>query len=108
MNQGDIVLAGIPQSDGEVKNRPIVLLKKLPKFEDFLVCGLSTQLHQEIKDFDEIIEPTPQNRLRQTSLIRLSFLAVVTQEQIRGVLGKISETTHRTLIERLTNYLLKS
>ncbi len=107
MNQGDILLASLPQADGEIKNRPIVLLKKLPGFGDFLVCGLSTQLHQKIESFDEIIAPTPQNRLRQTSLIRLSFLAVVSQEQIRGVLGKIPETTYRKLLERLTDYLLK-
>lgn len=105
MKEGNIVLAYLPQADGQTKARPIVLLRKLPKYDDFLVCGISTQLHQKIENFDEIIEPAPQNRLKQTSLIRLGFLSVVPQEQIKGVLGNIPEQLHEELLNRLANYL---
>lgn len=105
MREGEIVLANLPQADGEYKTRPVVLLRLLPRYNDFLACGVSTQLHQEIEGFDEIIEPTITHRLRQTSLIRLGFLATLPQEQIRGSLGAIPETLHRTLLERLANYL---
>ena len=46
MNEGDIALAPLPQADGQIKTRPVVLLRRLPPFGDFLVCGVSSQLHQ--------------------------------------------------------------
>ena len=39
MNEGDIALAPLPQANGQIKNRPVVLLRRLPPFGDFLVCG---------------------------------------------------------------------
>jgi hypothetical protein len=48
-------LAAIAQADGKHKNRPVLLLREMPKYGDFLVCGISTQLQQFIPDFDEII-----------------------------------------------------
>ena len=43
MNEGDLALAPLPQADGQIKNRPVALLRRLPPFGDFLVCGISTQ-----------------------------------------------------------------
>ncbi|HTR43934.1 MAG TPA: hypothetical protein VMH87_20165 [Pseudomonadales bacterium] len=57
MNEGDIALAPLPQADGQIKNRPVVLLRRLPPFGDFLVCGVSTQLQQRVESFDEMITP---------------------------------------------------
>ncbi len=80
MKEGDIVLINLLQSDGSYKIRPALILKLLPKYNDFLVCGISTQIHQYIKDLDEMLDENKTNfsatGLRQTSLIRLSFLAV--------------------------------
>ena len=45
----------VAQADGQIKNRPVVLLRRLPPFGDFLVCGISTQLHQRVTGFDEEI-----------------------------------------------------
>ena len=53
MNEGDIALAPLPQADGQIKNRPVVLLRRLPPFGDFLVCGVSTQRQPRVADFDE-------------------------------------------------------
>ena len=55
MNEGDVVLTPIPQADGLIKNRPVILLRQLPPFKDFLVCGVSTQLEKEVKGFDDLI-----------------------------------------------------
>ena len=55
MNEGDLALAPLPQADGQIKNRPVALLRRLPPFGDFLVCGISTQLHQRVAGFDEEI-----------------------------------------------------
>ena len=29
MNEGDVALAPLPQADGQIKNRPVVLLRRL-------------------------------------------------------------------------------
>jgi mRNA interferase MazF len=55
MNEGDVILASIPQADGVVKNRPALFLREMPPFGDMLVCGISTQIHQAVPDFDEVI-----------------------------------------------------
>ena len=31
MNEGDTVLVALPQSDGQVKNRPTLVLRKMPR-----------------------------------------------------------------------------
>lgn len=57
MKEGDIVLTPLPQADGQVKNRPAIVLRTMPPHGDLLVCGISTQLHQEVVGFDETIKP---------------------------------------------------
>jgi mRNA interferase MazF len=57
MKEADVALTPIPQADGTIKNRPVVLLRELPPYQDFLVCGISTQLHQEVVGFDDVISP---------------------------------------------------
>ncbi len=50
MKEGDVVLAALPQLVGKTKLRPVLLLRQLlPPYNDFLVCGISTQAHQLIK-----------------------------------------------------------
>ncbi|MEP6512567.1 MAG: hypothetical protein ABJA79_01765, partial [Parafilimonas sp.] len=41
--------------DASYKSRPALILKQLPKYNDFLVCGISAQISQYIHDCDEII-----------------------------------------------------
>lgn len=48
MKEGDIVLVDLPQSAGGSKLRPALILKQLPQYNDFLVCGISTQINQYI------------------------------------------------------------
>jgi hypothetical protein len=55
MKEGDVVLTPVPQADGSVKTRPAILLREFPPYRDFLVCGVSTQFHQEVKGFDETV-----------------------------------------------------
>lgn len=111
MKEGDAVIAAIPQANGGVKNRPTIILREMPPFQDMLVCGVSTRLHQEIKGFDEIIAPNDADfaasGLVGKSLIRLGFLAVVPQTQIAGVIGAISPERHRRLLKKLSDYLVQ-
>jgi mRNA interferase MazF len=110
MREGEIILANLPQADGSVKLRPVLLLKQLPGYNDFLVCGISTQLHQLIRDFDELIDEKNndfiQTGLRQSSIIRLGFLAVIPQSKIPGSIGRIDPALHRNLLERLARHLM--
>jgi mRNA interferase MazF len=111
MREGDIILTNLPQTDGNIKLRPVLLLKQLPGYNDFLVCGISTQLHQLNQNFDELIDEKNNNfiqtGLRQSSIIRLSFLAILPKNKISGSIGKIDPVLHKNLLKRLANYLLK-
>lgn len=55
MNEGDVVLTPVPQADGQLKPRPAVVLREMPRYRDLLVCGVSTRLHQLEEGFDEPI-----------------------------------------------------
>ena len=109
MKEADIALTPIPQTNGFIKNRPVVLLRQMPGFGDFLVCGISTQLHQEIKGFDDKIcladMDFPDTGLKAPSLIRLGFLAVLPPRNILGTIGFISAERHHLLLSRLCKYL---
>ena len=111
LKEGDIVLLPLQQSDGLLKNRPVLLLKKFPPHGDFLVCGISTQLKQQVIGFDFTINSNEpyfkQTGLLQTSLIRLGFLAMVPSNKIPGKIGIISANLRNELLMRLSNYLIK-
>ncbi len=111
MKESDVVIVAMPQADGSVKNRPTIILREMPPFQDMLVCGVSSQLRQEVKDFDEIISPADSDfaasSLIGKSLIRLGFLTVVPQSQIVGVIGSISSIRHQRLLKKLSNYLAR-
>jgi len=86
MNQGDVILTPVPQADGNLKNRPAIFLREMPPYRDVLACGVSTQLHQEVKGFDEVIRSTDSDfiatGLKTDSLIRLGFLAVLLRKVV--------------------------
>ena len=111
MNQGDVILTPVPQADGVVKNRPAIFLREMPPYRDVLVCGVSTQLHREVKGFDEVVQSTDSDfatsGLRRASLIRLGFLAVLPRSAVIGSVGAISSDRHRRLLKRLSDYLIR-
>ncbi len=55
MKACDVIIVPMPQADGVIKNRPAINLREMPPFRDVLVCGVSTQLRQAAKDFDEVM-----------------------------------------------------
>ena len=110
MKEGDVVIVPLPQADGSVKNRPAIILREMPPFRDVLICGVSRQLRQAVKDFDEIISHSDadfgSSGIREDSLIRLGFLAVVPRSKIAGTIGSISQERHKRLLQRLSVYLM--
>ena len=111
MKESEIVIAAFPQSDGSLKRRPALILREMPAFRDFLICGISTQLRQKVENFDEIISTTDEDfeesGLEADSLIRLGFLLVLPRNQVVGSIGSISKERHRRLLQNLSDYLLK-
>jgi mRNA interferase MazF len=51
MEEGEIIIT-VLDNDQSDKNRPALILRKAPRYNDYLVCGISSQLHEVIKDFD--------------------------------------------------------
>lgn len=109
MTESDVALARLPQADGLAKLRPVILLRQLPPFGDWLVCGVSSQLHQQAAGFDETIEPPhpdfARSGLKTASLIRLGFVTALSASQIVGSIGAISRDRHARLLEKLCGHL---
>jgi mRNA interferase MazF len=109
MKEGDVILTPIPQADGEIKNRPALFLRQMPPFNDALVCGISTQLHQKVEAFDQIINAQDadfvSSGLVQDSLIRLGFLAIIPRNRIIGSIGSVSPGRRKHLLQTLSEYL---
>ena len=104
-----MALTPLPQADGRAKLRPAGLLRQLPPFGDWLVCGVSTQLHHEAVGFDDLIEPSHPDftgsGLKAPSLIRLGFLAALPSTALLGDIGCISLERHERLLQRLGAFL---
>jgi mRNA interferase MazF len=111
MKEGDVILAPVAQADGAIKTRPAVILREIPPYKDFLVCGVSSQLNQIVQGFDEIIGPEDtdfvSSGLKTKSLIRLGFLAVLPRSRIIGSIGSISPERHKNLLKTLSDYLIQ-
>lgn len=93
ISEGQIVLFKFPQTDQrEGKIRPALVLRQLPgKSKDWLICMISSQLHQQLHGLDEVITPEDsdflQSGLKLPSVIRASRLAVVEWNILFGKLG---------------------
>lgn len=108
---GEIVLFRFPQTDLILGSlRPSLLIAPIPSsYDDWLVCMISSQLHQAIPNFDEIILKTDadfaQTRLKSESVIRLSRLAVVSETIFVGKLGEISPTRLKKVKDNLADWI---
>jgi len=96
IRDGQIVLFSFPQTDQVGgKLRPAVVLPSVPGARnDWLICMVSTQLHQQISEMDEVVRDTdsdfPQTGLKATSLVRVTRIAVVSADLLRGAIGIIA------------------
>lgn len=84
MNKGDIVLIPFPFTDltGN-KNRPAIIL--IATEIEVTVCFLTTQL-KRASEFDISIQPSKQNGLKKSSLIKLNKIATLEKDMILGKL----------------------
>jgi PemK-like, MazF-like toxin of type II toxin-antitoxin system len=108
---GQVVVFRFPQTDlEEGKLRPALLLGKLPgEYDDWLICMISSQTHQHIAGFDEIVKDSDkdfeQSGLKVTRVIRAGRLAVVSGEILLGAIGDISQERIHRIKQNLSNWL---
>lgn len=111
MKEGDVVILPMPIVGGGAKARPAIILREMPPFRDVLVCGVSTQLHLAVQDFDEVIAASDadfiSSGLHASSLIRLGFLQVVARRDVAGSVGSIAAERHKRLLQTLSDYLIQ-
>ncbi len=109
MQAGDIALLNMLHPDGTKKPRPVLLLKQVKPFNDWIVCAVSTQLQQEVKGFDIVILNTDADfaatGFKQSSVIRLGMISTVSKGSIPGVIGRISSTALQMLKKRLAAHI---
>jgi len=76
------------------------MLRQASRFDDWLVCMVSSQVQQAEANLDEILSPSDadfaNSGLKISSVLRLSRLAVLDGSLLLGSIGAISE-------ERLAN-----
>jgi mRNA interferase MazF len=108
---GQVVIFKFPQTNLEyTKARPALLLAKVPgDYDDWLICMVSSKLHQYIEGLDEIINPDSpdfqQSGLRTGSVIRVTRIAVVAGDILMGTIGEISPERLRKIRNNLSQWI---
>lgn len=111
---GQIVLFPFPQANLALgKTRPALLLGKLPgSYRDWLICMISSQMHQYIKGFDEMVDTSDpdfaNSGLKASSVIRVGRLAVVEESILLGAVGEIDAERLKRIKKNLSDWLRKS
>jgi mRNA interferase MazF len=97
VEEGAIVKVSLPESDGKLRSRPALILKKIPPHDDYLLCVVSGKLHNIVEGLDILIDKNhtdfPGTNLKYPSLLRAGFLFTLPAEQIEGTIGSISDST---------------
>jgi mRNA interferase MazF len=108
---GQVVVFRFPQTDlDEGKLRPALLLGKLPgEYDDWLICMISSQTHQYIAGFDELIQESEddfgESGLKVPSVIRVGRLAVVAGAILLGAIGQVSNERLGRVKKHLSDWL---
>jgi len=108
---GDILLVRFPRANLQSgKYRPVLLLSRMPgPFDDWLICGITSQLRHEVEGWDEVVKRADSDfkssGLKVPSLIRIGKLATVEEAVLEGVLGEISSERLMRILKRLMNHL---
>jgi mRNA interferase MazF len=108
---GQSALTPFPNTDlSGSKRRPVLLIRRASRrFDNWLVCMVSSQLHQAETGFDEIRIPKDPDfagsGLKAPSVLRLSRLAVLDGTLLIGSIGSISDERLSGVRTRLAEWL---
>ncbi len=108
---GQIVLTPFPYTDlSGAKLRPVLMLRQASaRFDDWLVCMVSSQIQQADAALDEILAPGDSDfaatGLKAPSALRLSRLAVLDGSLLVGSIGAVSGERLLQIRERLGRWV---
>ena len=107
---GQIVLTPFPYTDlSGAKLRPVLMLRQASKFDDWLVCMVSSQVQQAETDLDVAITSSDadftNSGLKVPSVLRLSRLAVLDGSLLLGSIGAISDERLGNVRQRLAKWV---
>lgn len=111
IEEGQIVLFRFPQTDlREGKLRPALVIRKVPdEYDDWLICMISSRLHQKHTELDEVIGPEDKDfrdsGLKTTSVIRASRLAVIEREILLGKIGNITPERLQRIKDKISKWI---
>lgn len=111
IQEGQITLFRFPQTDqAPGKLRPALVLRKIPgPYDDWLICMVSSQLSQELPEFDVVLYENDsdfeQSGLKTSSVIRISRLAVVSKDFLLGSIGNIGDDRLNLIKSRLSTWI---
>lgn len=104
MEKDDIILASLPISNGSYKIRPALILSFFPPYGDYLVCGISSKLHQNIKEVSFLISEKDSffksSGLQTSSIVRLNYIAAIPENIIAGKIGSIPKVIYNTILNK--------
>lgn len=111
MKAGDICKVGLIQPDGTVKDRPVVLIKEVPPFNDWIVAVVTSRIRNMEPSIDYLLKDTEpgfsNTGLRKTSLIRLGLINTINSGLIKGVIGELSYGVLNILKTNLSQFIVK-
>ncbi len=107
---GQVVLTPFPYTDlSGSKLRPVLMLRQVSRFDDWLVCMVSSRIAQADPALDEILQSDdPDFRaagLKSPSVFRLSRLAVLDGNRLVGSIGAIPPERLTVLRQRLARWI---
>jgi mRNA interferase MazF len=110
---GQLVVTPFPHTDlSNAKLRPVLLLRQASaRFDDWLVCMVSSQLQQVDAGLDEMLTPADADfvasGLKAPSVLRLSRLAVLDGNSLVGCIGSIDAQRLNVIRQRLAAWILE-
>lgn len=108
---GHIAYVQLPNTDLSTgKNRPVLVLGKCPgKFDDWLICPISSRQHQATVGVDELVNDGDvdyaESGLAVSSVIRVCRLAVVESTLLIGAIGSIDAARLSRVRASLTKWI---
>lgn len=110
---GQIVLTPFPYTDlSGAKLRPVLMLRRASRFDDWLVCMVSSRIEQAETGFDEILRPTEADfstsGLKAPSVLRLSRLAVLEGSLLIGSIGTIDGARLDRIRQRIARWIAEA
>jgi mRNA interferase MazF len=112
IKEGQIVLFQFPLVDKpEAQLRPGLVIRKLRgHYNDWLLCMISSQVAQQVVDFDEVVDHEAkdwkQSGLKTPSVIKIARIAVVHQSILLGAIGEIEPRRLERIKRKLADWLL--